>query len=92
MTGYKKIFLLTLALCLIIPLTAYAGENWAGTDDLVDRKMTELTGISAQEPLIDISQGNLGLSLFAAGGFAAGALFGYQWRKLFGERAGKHDA
>lgn len=86
----QRIFLIVL-FCLIVPVTAHAGQNWEGTDDMVDRKMTELAGVSAREPLIDISQGNLGLFLFAAGGFGAGAVAGYQWRKLFLERAGSKD-
>lgn len=86
----QKFFLIVI-FCLIVPVTAYAGQNWEGTDDLVDQKMTERAGVSAREPLIDISQGNLGLFLFAAGGFGAGAVVGYQWRKLFVERAGSKD-
>jgi len=80
-----------LVLCLLMPVWAQAGEQWQGTDDLVDRKMGEMTGVTASEPLIDIAQGNLGLFLFAAGGFVAGTVFGYQWRKIFGEKAEKRD-
>ncbi|PKM81088.1 MAG: hypothetical protein CVU89_11145 [Firmicutes bacterium HGW-Firmicutes-14] len=88
----KKIFLIiALAACLLFPVTARAEDKWQGTDDLVDRKMEELTGVAAREPLIDISQGNLGLFIFAAGGFAAGTLFGYQWRRIFGERRGEKN-
>lgn len=86
----QKLFLIVM-FCLIVPVNVYAGQNWEGTDDLVDQKMTEVAGVSAREPLIDISQGNLGLFLFAAGGFGAGAVAGYQWRKLFVERAGSKD-
>lgn len=82
---------LTIVFCLVVPATAFAAQNWAGTDDLIDKKMTETAGVSAREPLIDLSQGNLGLFLFAAGGFGAGAVVGYQWRKLFVERAGRKD-
>lgn len=80
-----------LVLCLLMPVWAQAGEQWQGTDDLVDHKMGEMTGVTASEPLIDIGQGNLGLFIFAAGGFAAGTVFGYQWRKIFGEKAEKRD-
>ncbi|MFZ5640080.1 MAG: hypothetical protein ACOY4Q_05275 [Bacillota bacterium] len=73
----------------LLPQPAEAGEKYLGTDDLVDRKMQEVAGVSAGEPLIDLNQGNLGLFIFAAGGFAAGAVCGYYWRKIFGEKAGK---
>lgn len=87
----RKIIVAVLTLsCLFLALPAVAAE-WQGTDDLVDRKMQEVTGVSARPPLIDISKGNLGLFLFAAGGFAAGTLFGYQWRKIFSEKAGRKN-
>jgi cobalt/nickel transport system permease protein/cobalt/nickel transport protein len=72
-----------------LPQQAEAGEKYLGTDDLVDRKMQEVAGVSAGEPLIDLDQGNLGMFVFVAGGFAAGTVFGYYWRKIFGEKAGK---
>ncbi len=84
----KAAVALILILGLLFPLTAYAGEKWQGTDDLVDRKMEEVAGVTAREPLIDISEGNLGLFIFAAGGFVAGTVFGYYWRKIFCEKAG----
>ncbi len=84
----KAVMVLILIFPLLFPLTALAGEKWLGTDDLVDRKMEEIAGIAAREPLIDISQGNLGLFIFTAGGFAAGVVFGYYWRKIFSEKAG----
>lgn len=70
------------------PQPAEAGEKYLGTDDLIDRKMQEVAGVSAGEPLIDLDQGNLGMFVFTAGGFAAGAVCGYYWRKIFGEKAG----
>ena len=87
----KTAVVLGLIYCLAFPLTALAAEKWQGTDDLVDSKMQKVTGVAAREPLIDISEGNLGLFIFAAGGFAAGTLFGYQWRKLFSEKAGQKN-
>lgn len=87
----KTVIVLALLSSLFFSVPVDAGDKWQGTDDLVDRKMQEVTGVQAKEPLIDISQGNLGLFLFAAGGFAAGILFGYQWRKIFVEKAGKRD-
>jgi ABC-type cobalt transport system substrate-binding protein len=78
-----------IALVFAFSTDAYSSEKWQGTDDLVDRKMEQVTGVKAKEPLIDISQGNLGLFIFAAGGFIAGTVFGYQWRKIFIEKAGK---
>lgn len=84
----KTIILLVLIISLSLPAIALAGD-YKGTDDLVDIKMKEITGVSAKPPLIDISKGNLGLFLFAAGGFTAGTVCCYQWRKIFGEKAGK---
>lgn len=81
--------ILTLIFILAVPLTAVAAEKWQGTDDIVDQKMQNTTGVAANEPLINIGEGNLGLFIFAVGGFAAGAVFGYQWRKIFGEKAGQ---
>lgn len=85
------IVLFMLVFIVLCPLSASADEKWLGTDDLVDQKMSEANGPEAREPLIDISEGNLGLFLFAAGGFGAGAIIGYQWRKIFGEKAGVRD-
>ncbi len=82
--------MLIMLLIFMFPLTVSAGEKWQGTDDLVDSKMEEVTGVSAKEPLVNI-EGNLGLFLFAAGGFAAGAVVGYQWHKIFVAKAGKDD-
>lgn len=86
-------FLLVMAALLITGLMftgpVSAGEKYLGTDDLIDKKAQEVAGISAGEPLIDLSQGNLGLFFFTAGGFTAGTIFGYYWRKLFVEKAGR---
>jgi len=88
----KALLVLVIAAAVMIPPKAVAGEKWQGTDDLVDSKMKQITGVSAREPLIDINQGNMGLFIFTAGGFSAGIVFGYQWRKIFHEKAGtKHD-
>lgn len=76
---------------ITVPSVVLAADKWQGTDDMVDSKMEEIIGVSAKEPLIDISQGNLGLFLFTAGGFAAGAVVGYQWRRLLHEKAGNMD-
>lgn len=87
----KYIAVLLLFLILALPAAAFAEERWLGTDDLVDSKMQEISGVEAKEPLIDISEGNLGLFIFTIGGFAAGTLFGYYWRKILTEKAGKLD-
>ncbi len=84
----KTIAIGALLFCLLFPLMASAGDKWQGTDDLVDLKMEKVAGVTAKEPLIDISEGNLGLFIFTTGGFVAGTIFGYQWRKIFGEKAG----
>ena len=88
-----RIFAVVFSLIFILafPFTVLATEKWKGTDDLVDQKMQKVTGVAAREPLIDISEGNLGLFIFAVGGFASGTLFGYQWRKLFSEKAGQKN-
>lgn len=88
---HKKYFIVLLLIVLLsLPFTAFAQDKWLGTDDLVDRKMKEITGVDARKkPLIDIPQGNFGLFIFTVGGFAAGSVFGYHWRKLLSEKAGK---
>lgn len=87
----RLILLLTIVFILLTPVAALAEQKWQGTDDLLDSKMQKVTGVAAKEPLIDISQGNLGLFLFGLGGFAAGTMFGYQWRKIFKEKAGERN-
>ncbi len=89
--SWGKIIVLVVLVLLFTPISVSADEKWLGTDDLVDKKMNEITGVSAKEPLIDISQGNLGLFLFTIGGFTAGTMVGYQWRVMFGESAGKKN-
>lgn len=84
------IWLITFMIMMfVIPGIALANTKWQGTDDLVSQKMHNVAGISAKKPLFDTTQGNLGLFVFLAGGFAAGTVFGYQWRKIFGEKVGK---
>lgn len=87
----KTVVIISILLCLILPTAAYA-EKWQGTDDLLDQKMQEITGVQAKKPIIDITQGNLGFFVFAVGGFTAGTVFGYQWRKIFSVRAVKKNA
>lgn len=89
MINRKLLILFIILLILTAASPAFAGEKWLGTDDLVDAKMEEMAGVRANEPIIDISQGNLGLFIFTAGGFAAGTLFGYNWRRIFSEKAGR---
>lgn len=84
----KVVLVLVTAIVLFIPSAALADQKWQGTDDLLDSKMKQITGVAAKKPLVDVNQGNLGLFLFAAGGFTAGTVFGYQWRRLFHEKAG----
>lgn len=86
----KAVLVLVIAIILFIPSAAMAGQNWQGTDDLLDSKMKQITGVTAKEPLVDVN-GNLGLFLFGAGGFTAGAVFGYQWRRVFHEKAGTNN-
>jgi ABC-type cobalt transport system substrate-binding protein len=87
----KAVLVLVIAIVVFIPSASLAGQNWQGTDDLIDSKIQQITGVAAKEPLIDISKGNLGLFLFAAGGFTAGTVFGYQWRRIFVEKAGSKN-
>lgn len=87
----KAILVLVITASILIPSTAHSEEKWLGTDDLVDSKMKQITGVSAKKPLIDINQGNLGLFVFTVGGFSAGAIFGYQWRRIFHEKAGSKN-
>ncbi len=87
----KFVLVITLVFIILAPGSALANQKWQGTDDLLDKKMQEVTGVPAKKPLIDITKGNLGLFLFATGGFTAGIVVGYQWRKIFGEKAGERD-
>ena len=82
------ILIAVMMLLLAAPGVALSADKWQGTDDLLDSHIQNTTGVEARKPLIDISQGNLGLFLFTLGGFAAGTVIGYQWRKLFKEKAG----
>ena len=84
----KAILILAIFIAVLAPSVASAGQKWQGTDDLLDSKMQQITGVAAKKPLIDINKGNLGLFLFAVGGFTAGTVFGYQWRRIFHEKAG----
>lgn len=86
MLGRKSIFIMAIMFLLFCTVPAFSAEKWQGTDDLVDNQMKQVSGVSAGKPLIDISSGNLGLFVFACGGFAAGTVCGYQWRKIFSER------
>lgn len=88
----RKITFVVLLMTLIITfygLPALGANKYQGTDDLIDNNMKIIAGVKAKPPLIDISQGNLGLFVFAVGGFTAGAIVGYQWRKIFVEKAGQ---
>lgn len=88
MTKRKLFSLFIILLILTTAAPAFGGDKWLGTDDLVNAKMEEMVGIRPKQPIIDISKGNLGLFIFTAGGFAAGTVFGYNWRRIFGEKAG----
>ena len=86
----KKILVVTLLTYLLFAVPAWGASNgYLGTDDLIEKKMQVAADIRAKKPFIDISKGNLGLFVFAVGGFAAGVTVGYYWRKIFVEKAGK---
>lgn len=89
MLNKKLIALCILLLCVTAAAPVFAGDKWLGTDDLVGAKVEEMAGVKADDPFIDISQGNIGLFIFTAGGFAAGTVFGYNWRRIFSEKAGR---
>ena len=86
----KKVMLLIIMMFTlwVVPVLAES-KGYQGTDDLIDKKMQQEVGIKAKKPFIDISKGNLGLFVFALGGFVAGVTVGYNWRKIFIEKAGK---
>lgn len=87
----KVVLVLVTAIVLFTPSAVLAGQKWQGTDDLLDSKMKQITGVAAKEPLVDLNKGNLGLFLFAAGGFTAGTVVGYQWRRIFHEKVGTRN-
>lgn len=89
----KRIILFTVLTFFLQAAPLYAmANNYQGTDDLIDAKMRQTAGVGAKAPLIDISKGNIGLFVFAVGGFAAGTIVGYYWRKIFNEKAGNENA
>lgn len=87
MRGFVKLFMITLLMLTISSGSILAADKWSGNDVVVGDKIKELSGTEAKEPIISFS-GDLGLFVFAIGGFSAGVIVGYQWRKLFVEKKG----
>jgi hypothetical protein len=86
MKKYLIVLNLTLMLILLSTKTpALAVDKWSGNDVVVGEKIKDISGTEAADPIINLT-GDLGLFVFAIGGFAAGTIVGYQWRKLFGEK------
>lgn len=85
---FAKFFIITLLMLAISSESILAAEKWSGNDVVVGDKIKELSGTEAKEPLINFS-GDLGLFVFAIGGFSAGVIVGYQGRKLFVEKKGE---
>lgn len=84
----KWVVAVALIILAVWTVPALGAGKYLGTDDLIDKTMQKEAGIKARKPLINLSQGNLGLFVFAVGGFAAGTVTGYYWRKIFAEKAG----
>jgi hypothetical protein len=86
----KYLIVVHLALMLILPSSttpALGVDKWSGNDVIVGEKIKDISGTDPADPIINLT-GDLGLFVFAIGGFAAGTIVGYQWRKLFGEKKG----
>lgn len=79
--------LMAISLLMGATAPATAGEQWQGTDVVVEKILQEY-GAQPRDPLINTDQGDLILFVFALGGFAAGLLVGYHGRRLFVEREG----
>lgn len=81
----KKAVLVTMMALFLLSMPVLGANNkYQGTDDLIEKKMQGVAGVGAKAPLINVDQGDLGLFVFAVGGFAAGTIVGYNWRKIFG--------
>lgn len=85
----KWVVLVAVLLLAFCSIPALGAGKYQGTDDLIDKTMQKAAGVKAKKPFIDLSQGNLGLFVFAVGGFAAGTVTGYYWHKIFAEKAGQ---
>lgn len=82
-----KLLMISIIIILISCGSVMGAEKWSGNDVVVGNKIKEISGTEAKKPIINLS-GDLGLFVFALGGFAAGVIVGYQWRKVFFEKKG----
>lgn len=59
--------------------------SWSGMDESVVEAYAAEHGREASGPLLPLEEGDILLFLFCAGGFLAGLVVGYNWRKIFTE-------
>ncbi len=60
--------------------------SWSGMDESVVEAYASEHGREASGPLLPVEEGDILLFLFCLGGFAAGLLFGYNWRRVVSEK------
>lgn len=85
MRHISRILIMTLLMLFLVNSVCLGAEKWSGNDVVVGNKLNELSGTKASKPILNFS-GDLGLFVFAIGGFTAGVVVGYQWRKIFIEK------
>ncbi|WP_287154161.1 hypothetical protein [Candidatus Solincola tengchongensis] len=70
-----------------------AGEEaaWSGMDESVVETFAAEHGREARGPVLPLEEGDILLFLFCLGGFLAGVVVGYLWRRILGESPGKEE-
>lgn len=64
---------------------------WSGMDESVVEAFAAEHGREASGPVLPVEEGDILLFLFCLGGFAAGVVVGYLWRKVLVESPGKGE-
>ena len=74
-----------LCLCAVLWLATVdvSAHPWSGVDDTVVGKFAKEANRPPSKPLIDTTQGDLGLFVFLLAGLAGGFVGGYYFRELF---------
>ena len=84
--------LVIIFLFVIIPLLyAQESKKWIGVDESVIEKIAAEHGRVAWTPFINTDQGELLLFVFLLAGVIGGFVLGYNFRRLFTEKAGLTD-
>jgi hypothetical protein len=83
-----KVFSLFIMLSLLLAAAwsaapVSANEKWVGVDEVVIGEFAKEMGKTPSDPLIDMGQGDLLLSMFLLFGAIGGFVAGYYFRELF---------